>query len=712
MVLDHLVVGDELILEPDLVKAKIDIVIKGWTKKCNVLLENVFNNAFSNVMCSVSFDELLEMVSNLSDNKTAGLSGHCDDSVLYMFLVLLNSCLFHKLVSSAWKEAWVLMIPKPYKWEGVLTNTQPIALIETTCKILFKILLDRISLACSFFDVLCRDNFSVLKSTTTQSPIFAISSVIEDILEKNCELWLNSLVRIKMCNKFIRFFGNIHNDHVNRVITDFGLTNGYQVHDSLDQEKVFLLLFWCIFYDPLLCKIKRQENICKYRLNCYFVTKTGHLESQAELTFFLTAGAFVDDTIWIGSSRAAIQHILDVASKFFQINDIFINNDKTVAIPINCRVTCPNLSISGSSIFIAKREESHCYLGIFLSIEGLSKPSLVKTNTDVRFFANLVLRKTISDKQFLYLVLAVLQPIVSYRTQFSFVLISMCDKWNSLIHKGLKLKFSLSLDFPNDALYHSSLYSLKTFKQVQVENKVASIVCFANFLGILGQLFLYRSYDLQVLFWSPFHLLVSPVHIKVSASNNFLVGVVHIFLGCGLFLDGHVNNFFHFRDGTSMSFVLGKFDYFKFLPSLQRYDIAFVDQLHGKNRAFRLFVDFLNGVASFPTCFSSVGTAEPLDILKSSKFGLIYNQLLGLKADSFSVYTDEFLRDLGSVNIKAGTAVFFENISLGLGVRCQHIVNIIRKKNLSVNWHKVKGHSDIMGNKYANVLADVASLSP
>ncbi|KAG9297026.1 hypothetical protein G9A89_008612 [Geosiphon pyriformis] len=129
--------------------------------------------------------------------------------------------------------AWVSMIPKPYDWERTLTNTRPIALVETARKILSKILSDRISLACSRFDVLHGDNFSVLKGTSTQTPIFAIGLIIEDALEKNRELWLvlqnmhkaydlvgwfhlkASLARIKMCSHFIEFFEDIHNNRTN-----------------------------------------------------------------------------------------------------------------------------------------------------------------------------------------------------------------------------------------------------------------------------------------------------------------------------------------------------------------------------------------------------------------------------------------------------------------------------------------------------------------
>ncbi|KAG9296888.1 hypothetical protein G9A89_006843 [Geosiphon pyriformis] len=143
VVLDHLVIGDKLVLEPSLVKSRMDRIIEGWTKKHRVMfdisdewscqywpLEYVFNDAFFGIMCSVGVDELLGVVSNLSKSNAANFSGilnelwkHCNKSVLDMLLVLLNSCLIHKSVPGAWKEAWVLIIPKPYEWNRIFTNT-------------------------------------------------------------------------------------------------------------------------------------------------------------------------------------------------------------------------------------------------------------------------------------------------------------------------------------------------------------------------------------------------------------------------------------------------------------------------------------------------------------------------------------------------------------------------------------------------------------
>ncbi|KAG9301654.1 hypothetical protein G9A89_016724 [Geosiphon pyriformis] len=541
VVLNHLVVKNELILEPDSVKSKtkkhgvVVNVSNVWSRQYR-LLNYVFDEAFSGVMHLVKLNKLLDVISNLSNGKTANFSGitnelwkHCDKSILVMLLALLNLCLSCESVLGSWTEAWVSMILKPYE----------------------------ISLACSTFNVLCEDNFLVLKDMMTQSPIFAVGSVVEDALKKSWELWLvlqnmrkaynsKSLIRIKMCSRFIQFFGGIYK-------------------------------------------------------NC---------TNKAGISSFLAAGTFVDNTIWVGSSQAATQYILNIASEFFWINDISIINNKTVAIPINSRINASSLFISGLLISIAKKDKFHQYLGIFFSTEGFSKPSLAKTNSNIHFFTNLVLKKAVSDKQFLYLVLAVFYPIVSYRTQFSFVSISMCNKWDALIHKGLKFKFSLPLNFLSDTIHHPSFYGLKSFFQVQSESKMAFLVSFANSDGILGHLFFHRSYDLQVLSWHPVYSLSSPVHIRVSASNNFLAGMIHILFDCNLSLDDSLANPFRCHD------------------------------LHGLvPKWFKLSVAFFNSGGLSPIHPSVLNGVGSLNILESSDFVYVCNCLSQVGANSLLVYT-------------------------------------------------------------------------
>ncbi|KAG9285722.1 hypothetical protein G9A89_002289 [Geosiphon pyriformis] len=732
VVLDHLVINNDLILEPGLVKSKVDVIMEEWTRKCHVvdevlidwhhqyqLLGYVFDGAFSKVICLIGFDKFFGMVSGLPNSKAAGLSGipnklwkHCNKSVLDMLL-----------------------------WKGVLINTHPIALIKMACKILSKILSNRIFSACSTFDVFHGDNFSVLKGTTTQSPIFTIGLVVEDGLEKD-------------------------------FMTDFGLMNGYC-------GKVFSPLLWQIFYDLLLCEVKHQKSMCRYRLNSHFISKNSHAKFCAGHSFFFAAGVFVDDTIWVGSSQSTTQHIFNVASEFFQINNILINNDKTVVISINSRVSNPSLSISGLPISITKKRKFYRYLGIFLLTEDLSKPSLDslpggipaiklrKKLTKLQFrkatdktitieslsiiqrtqpnSLNTILFKhqvtgllsnpipevvtynsafrSVSDKQFLYLVLAVLYSIVSYRTQFSFVPVSVCNKWDALIHKSLKLKSGLPLDFPSDTIHHLFFYGLKSFLQCQSKSKVASLISFANSGGILGHLF---------------------------------TGMVQIFFDCKLFLGSSLVSSFQFYGEILMSVVLGKSLFYKVLSSFRQYGIVFhtfkkwkkLDSHGSVPKWFDISVVFLVVPHSFLSVLAGVG---PLDICGSNDFVFVCDCLSQVSADSLSVYTDGSLKNLGTISCRAGAAAFFKNINLGLSVSVQDLmsstlielqaialalecmpaacsVHLFSDSQVALNacksesdlvcpdfcnrcWYKVKGHSSISGNDHANSLTNTISLS-
>ncbi|KAG9289036.1 hypothetical protein G9A89_015585 [Geosiphon pyriformis] len=514
------------------------------------------------------------------------------------------------------------MILKLYDWEGTLTNTRPIALIKTAWKILSKILFNRISSACNKFDVLHDDNFSVLKETSTQTPIFAVGLIVKDTLKKNRELWLvfqdmqKGLTKIKMCLRFIKFFGSIYNGHINQI-----------------------------FYDSLLCKVKKHEKLYEYRLDLKFFTKSGRQDPKGGQTSFLAAGVF---------------NILDIVSEFFQVNDISINTDKTVVIPINQKVECSQLQISGSNILIAKKNKSHRYLGIFLSMNGFFKSSLNKTHLDIRFFMNIVLRKAVLDKPFLYLVSVILQPIVYYRIQFTYVLLDVCKKWDRLLRKSLKLKANLSRDFPNEALYYSEFYSLKSFGQVQAE-------CLLANLG-------YRSIDHQLDAWQP---LSFPVILSINSTNCFLADMTNILVSCGSFLINNISNVFQSGISVSVVDVLGVEGYLSVVKLLQKFGIVFVNQLlncHSKRLDPRDCIpDWFVSTVKFIEDSGLIG-GDAVDCC-SALSGFLYNfefandRLIQFGSGIIDIYTDGLVKSLGFMCACDCAAVYFPCVNLNVGVR-------------------------------------------
>ncbi|KAG9296172.1 hypothetical protein G9A89_014764 [Geosiphon pyriformis] len=458
-----------------------------------------------------------------------------------------------------------------------------------------------------------------------------------------------------------------------------------------------------------------------------------------------------------------MQYALNIASEFFCINNISINNEKTVTIPINQGVKVAALNISGWPISVVRKDKAHRYLGIFLSTEELSKLSLAKAYSDIHFFVNRVLRKAITDKQFSYLVLAILQPIAH-----------------------------LPHDFPDAVLHHSFLYGLKSFKQMQSKEKMASLVSFANTSGILGHLFEHRFLDLQVLGWASLNLFQYPVKLCVSLLNNFLAGVMKLFMNIDLFLVNNLPNAFHHPGHFLMFSILGKSLYFDSVHSLKRFGVAFGDRLFNKKGLlldWKMFRHWkrLDSQGPVPLWFmvaskyfldQGLFSSRPsvavqsgdLTILESDVFSSVQDGLHEIWFGCFEVYTDGSLKGAGSADVLSGTAAYFPALELGVGVKVcgllfstmvelqavalvlkcvplsssvvlyldsqaaidaciseilleipdfrsccwverRHIFNLIRDKDLEVSWVKIKGHAEVLGNVEADKFAGEAVCS-
>ena len=138
-------------------------------------------------------------------------------------------------------------------------------------------------------------------------------------------------------------------------------------------------------------------------------------KKKASMTTYLGACAFVDDIIWIARSRATMEKILELASEFYDFNDIQINGQKTKVIAINQgENTNTTFSLNNQKIGEDTQDPFQRYLGIFINSEGTSIASRQAIKKEIQAFQDAIRPKAITEKQVHYLIQNVLLPSILY----------------------------------------------------------------------------------------------------------------------------------------------------------------------------------------------------------------------------------------------------------------------------------------------------------
>ncbi|KAG9289258.1 hypothetical protein G9A89_007503 [Geosiphon pyriformis] len=240
-----------------------------------------------------------------------------------------------------------------------------------------------------------------------------------------------------------------------------------------------------------------------------------------------------------------------------------------------------------------------------------------------------------------------------------------------MIRKELRAKVFLPKNFSIETLYHLSLYGLKLFEQVQAEAKVALVINFSNAPGILSCLFEHYTLDLQVLGWALLNLLYHPVKLRVCPLNNFLAGVVRIFLNMGVFLVDKLLSAFCKPGHFSMSEILSALCYFNMVYLLKRFGIAFGDCLLTKWVQVMDWKTFC--------CWKRLSPKGPVPVWFSRASVHMCGSLVDLNNDEvldgkLNIFTDGSLNGLDILGVACGAAVYFSEIDLGIGVRVQGLL--------------------------------------
>src|SRR2546429_5329108 len=123
--------------------------------------------------------------------------------------------------------------------------------------------------------------------------------------------------RIKIPPGFIRLVINLFTDRYNSVITSYGQSIPYQTEIGIDQGESLSPLLWVIYIDPLLTVLNKEASLP------YIIDSDPSVPNVCPSTL-----AFMDDTTLISSSIEGLDHLLNIAQEFYNINNTKINFNK------------------------------------------------------------------------------------------------------------------------------------------------------------------------------------------------------------------------------------------------------------------------------------------------------------------------------------------------------------------------------------------------
>jgi hypothetical protein len=151
------------------------------------------------------------------------------------------------MIPSEWKKATIYPIPKLKDWECKLNNTRLITLLETTRKLLIKIITKRLNSFLAKNDILQWNNRAGIIGESCFQPIHFTQHVIEQCQRLNQPLWIGlqdlskaydrvnvsllrlALERLHIPYNIVNLLTDLFTDRINNIILNNHTSNFYTV---------------------------------------------------------------------------------------------------------------------------------------------------------------------------------------------------------------------------------------------------------------------------------------------------------------------------------------------------------------------------------------------------------------------------------------------------------------------------------------------------
>ena len=549
---NNIQLDNDIITDPPIIKSHILQHFDNWTAPRHINSDifnsqwkteydpkpNINPNWYSNILLNFTEEEVLLTINQLPNNKACGPSGisyemlkHAGSNFITTITSLFNRCLSSQSIPSQWKEGRIFPISKKPIFDGNLSNTRPISLVEHTRKLYTKLLTNRLNLALSQHNILSPFNFVALPGNSTSIPIHILNNIIEDSNCNSNQLWLlsqdmskaydsvnfelfqKSLQRIQMPPQLVLTLTNLLFDRTNRVITNLGLTNFYSVRNGIDQGETITPLFWRIYYDPLISYI--SSHFSGYTLSTSWQTSLIHT-SPNYLNTSISVLAYMDDTLWIAQSKTQLEEITNIASSFYSMADIQVNPNKSVFIT---KQGSSNISFLNSSLQSIPPHQPFKFLGCWFTLNNKQTSQIKLIQEEAINLAETASTKKITDKQIIYIINTVIIPTIEYRIHNIVIPFSTCNQILSKYLTIAKHKAHLSRSTPNSTLLNHNLYNIHSIWDIQLQFHISNFLNRINNSSTLGTTTHIRLQQLQNNLWSTTNILSHP-HPIIDGPNK------------------------------------------------------------------------------------------------------------------------------------------------------------------------------------------------
>ncbi|EXX71294.1 hypothetical protein RirG_079790 [Rhizophagus irregularis DAOM 197198w] len=246
-----------------------------------------------------------------------------------------------------------------------------------------------------------------------------------------------------------------------RVATAYGLSDGFTRKDGIDQSDALSPLLWRIFYDLLLVRIQQTKD-SGYEMKVNWPNDINDPKTWTQYRLQVPVCAYIDDTVFLESSKFRMQKIVDIANEFYSINDIDINTKKSEMIIINPTVERQEqtIELSRDRPIVQATDDEIMYLGVWFSNKPNRRRWMQRLSATIKNFCDTVRRKFVPAGQCIYLINRVLIPRLIYIAQ---IMTLTEQDWNHVFAPVMKLVknwMKLPKNTPLSLIFHEGCLGL------------------------------------------------------------------------------------------------------------------------------------------------------------------------------------------------------------------------------------------------------------